>query len=166
MSAANGPVVVAFDSSAAARQAVADVAALIAPRSVVVLTVWEPALAYSAVVGSPDVSMPQAVDPAIALGMDDALREGAERVAAEGADLARSYGLDAEALAAADRGGVARTILHVAGEREAAAIVVGSRGLTGLRARLEGSTSSAVLKHASCPVLVVHEVDEQPDGGR
>jgi nucleotide-binding universal stress UspA family protein len=35
--------------------------------------------------------------------------------------------------------------------------VVGSRGLTGLRARLEGSTSNAVLKHAPCPVVVVHD---------
>jgi nucleotide-binding universal stress UspA family protein len=50
----------------------------------------------------------------------------------------------------------ADAIVELARERGVAAIVIGSRGLTGLRARLEGSTSSAVLKHASCPVLVVH----------
>ena len=45
----------------------------------------------------------------------------------------------------------------------AAAIVVGSRGLGGIRARLEGSTSKGLLKHASCPVLVVHETEEGHD---
>jgi nucleotide-binding universal stress UspA family protein len=51
----------------------------------------------------------------------------------------------------------------VASERRAAAIVVGSRGLSGLRARLEGSASNGVLKHASCPVIVVHERNENDD---
>ena len=48
-------------------------------------------------------------------------------------------------------------IVDLARKRDVAAIVVGSRGLTGLRARLEGSTSNAVAKHASCPVVLVHE---------
>ena len=43
-------------------------------------------------------------------------------------------------------------------EHGAAAIVVGSRGHSGIRARLEGSTSKALLKHATCPVIVVHDV--------
>lgn len=159
MSGGTGPVVVAFDGSAAARQAVSEAARLISPRQIVVLTVWEPGLAYAAVAGSPDVSMPQIVDPAVALELDDDLRQNAERIAGEGAELARSVGLDAESLAVSDGGGIARTILDVAEQRQAAAIVVGSRGLTGFRARLEGSTSSAVLKHASCPVLVVHQAD-------
>ena len=51
---------------------------------------------------------------------------------------------------------VAEAITDQAQEIGAAAIVVGSRGLSGLRARMEGSTSNAVLKHAPCPVLVVH----------
>jgi nucleotide-binding universal stress UspA family protein len=54
---------------------------------------------------------------------------------------------------------VARTILTVADKHGVAAIVVGSRGLSGIRARLEGSTSKALLKHAPCPVVVVHEAD-------
>lgn len=35
-------------------------------------------------------------------------------------------------------------------------LVVGSRGLGGLRGMLLGSTSAAVTQHASCPVVVVH----------
>lgn len=95
--------------------------------------------------------------------MDRASHEHAERVSREGVELARSLGFDAEALAVPDEGGVARTNLHVASERRAAAIVVGSRGLSGLRARLEGSASNGVLKHASCPVIVVHERNENDD---
>ncbi len=161
MSASDEPVLLAFDGSAAARQAVADAARLLSTRRAVVLTVYEPALAYAAVAGTPDVSMAPAVDPATALELGDELREHAERVARQGAELARSVGLDAEPLATSDGGGVARTILRVADERHAVSIVVGSRGLTGLRARLEGSTSRAVLKHANCPVLVVHEPGER-----
>jgi nucleotide-binding universal stress UspA family protein len=52
---------------------------------------------------------------------------------------------------------VAEAIVELARERRVAAIVIGSRGLTGLRARLEGSTSIGVLKRASCPVVVVHD---------
>jgi nucleotide-binding universal stress UspA family protein len=57
----------------------------------------------------------------------------------------------------ADEVHVADAIVGVASKRSVAAIVVGSRGLRGLRARLEGSTSNAVLKHAPCPVVVVHD---------
>ncbi|GGS28661.1 universal stress protein [Actinokineospora fastidiosa] len=35
-------------------------------------------------------------------------------------------------------------------------LVVGSRGLGGVRGQLLGSTSQAVLKHAPCPVAVIH----------
>ncbi len=52
---------------------------------------------------------------------------------------------------------MADTIVGLAQKRGVAAIVVGSRGLKGLRARLEGSTSNAVLRHAPCPVVVVHD---------
>jgi nucleotide-binding universal stress UspA family protein len=73
-----------------------------------------------------------------------------------GSSLARSAGLEAEAVAVAGDVQVADEIVELARDRRVAAIVIGSRGLTGLRARLEGSTSSGVLKHAPCPVVVVH----------
>jgi nucleotide-binding universal stress UspA family protein len=156
----DGPTLIAFDGSAAARQAVATTAALLKPRATLVLTVWEAALAHTAVAPAPDVSMPPAVDPSAVLAADEAFRDRAERVANEGADLARSLGLDAEPLAMADVRDIARTIADVAREHRAAAIVVGSRGLSGLRARFEGSTSKDVVKHAPCPVVVVHDADD------
>jgi nucleotide-binding universal stress UspA family protein len=82
-------------------------------------------------------------------------------VADEGAELARSLGLDAEPLVMVDVRDIARTIAEVAREHNAAAINVGSRGLSGLRARFEGSTSKEVVKHAPCPVVVVHDDAEE-----
>jgi nucleotide-binding universal stress UspA family protein len=160
MSAPDGPILIAFDGSAAARQAVTDTAWFAPPRRALVLTVWEAALAYAMVAPSPNVMMAPAVDPATVLDVDHELGRRAERIASEGAELARSLGLDAPPLAMADSGDIATTILDVAREHDAAAIVVGSRGLNGLRARLEGSTSKGVLKRALCPVLIVHEHGE------
>src|SRR5437764_6388781 len=131
----DGPTLIAFDGSAAARQAVAVTAALLKPRATLVLTVWEAALAQAAVAPPPDVTMTPAVDPSAMLAIDEALRGHAERVSNDGAELARSLGLDAEPLAMADVRDIARTIAEVARERRAVTIVVGSRGLSGLRAR-------------------------------
>lgn len=164
MSPDDGLTLIAFDGSAAARQAVAAAAALLKSRTTLVLTVWEAALAHAAAASPPDVAMSPAVDPSAVLAFDEALRGHAERVANDGAQLARSLGLDAKPLALADVRDIARTIADVAREHEAATIVVGSRGLSGLRERLEGSTSKGVVKHAPCPVLVVNDADEEKPG--
>jgi len=161
MSSGDGPTLIAFDGSAAAREAVVAAAALLKPRATLVLTVWDAALAQAAVGQPPDVAMTPVVDPATVLTFDEALRDHAERLANDGAALARSLGLDAEPLAVADVGDIARTIAQVAREHKAAMIVVGSRGLSGLRARFEGSTSKGVVKHAPCPVVVVHDADAE-----
>jgi nucleotide-binding universal stress UspA family protein len=160
----DGPTLIAFDGSAAARQAVAAAAALLKPRAMLVLTVWEAGLAQAALAPPPDVTMTPAVDPATMLSVDEALRGHAERVSNDGAELARSLGLEAEPLAMADARDIARTIVDVAREHNASTIVVGSRGLSGLRARFEGSTSKGVVKHAHCPVVVVHATEEGESG--
>jgi len=46
-------------------------------------------------------------------------------------------------------------ILEVADDIDASVIVIGSRGLTGVRERLEGSLSHEVTAHAGRPVLIV-----------
>jgi nucleotide-binding universal stress UspA family protein len=158
-----GPVIIAYDRSAAAREAITKAAVLMQSCRFLVVTVWEEGLAYAAMASSvqPDgFGLTPPVDPATARELDQSLHANAEQVAAEGADLARSLGLDAEPLALPDAGGVSSTILDAAQEHHASAIIVGSRGLSGLRARLEGSSSKGVLKHASCPVFVAHAPGE------
>ncbi len=154
-------MVIAYDGSAAARQAVQEAARLLGPHPTLVVTVWEPGLAYTGpAMASDGLTVNPMVNPEVAIEVDRGVHQAAEQVSTDGAELAKSLGLAAEPLAVPDDGDVARTLLGVARERNAAAIVVGSRGLSGLRARLEGSTSKTLLKHATCPVVVVHEPDE------
>lgn len=48
-----------------------------------------------------------------------------------------------------------RAIVHLADEIGAGLIVMGSRGLGGIRRALMGSVSDSVVRHSHCPVLVV-----------
>ena len=87
--------------------------------------------------------------------VDKAGEHHAAFVAREGARLARSLGLDAEPHAIPDEVQVADTIVDLAAEHEAAAVVVGSHGISGLRSHLLGSTSRQVLARCPRPVVVV-----------
>ena len=48
-----------------------------------------------------------------------------------------------------------QAIVHLAEELGAGLIVMGSRGLGGVRRALMGSVSASVVHHAHCPVMVV-----------
>ena len=48
-----------------------------------------------------------------------------------------------------------QAIIHLAEELGAGLIVMGSRGLGGVRRALIGSVSDSVVRHAHCPVLIV-----------
>ena len=76
-------------------------------------------------------------------------------MAEAGARLARELGATAEALSIPDSANIARTLIEIAEERDARAIVVGSRGLGGIKARVLGSTSRKLLHDTHLPVLVV-----------
>jgi nucleotide-binding universal stress UspA family protein len=52
-------------------------------------------------------------------------------------------------------------IIHLAEELGAGLIVLGSRGLGGVRRALMGSVSDSVVRHAPCPVLVVRPERQQ-----
>jgi nucleotide-binding universal stress UspA family protein len=45
----------------------------------------------------------------------------------------------------------------------AALLVVGTRGAGTIRAAVLGSVSAYCLRHASCPVVVVHDPDRRPE---
>jgi nucleotide-binding universal stress UspA family protein len=53
-------------------------------------------------------------------------------------------------------GSVWASIIAHAEEQDAAVIVVGSRGRSGIKSALLGSVSTGVAHHCSRPVLVVH----------
>ncbi len=87
----------------------------------------------------------------------DLLREQYDAVASEIVDDAVSYLRDREIVARgmALSGDSARMILETAAQESASMIVIGSRGPSSVAELMLGSVSLEVLRHASCPVLVV-----------
>jgi nucleotide-binding universal stress UspA family protein len=147
----DGPLLICYDGSADAKHAIESAGALLAARPALVVTVWQPIASLDSVVWS---GMIVGVDNFAEL--DRAAAEGGGRVADEGVRIAQQAGLEAEPLAIKAVGPVWKTIVETADRHDAAAIVIGSRGLTGVRSMLLGSVSSAVAHHADRPTLVVH----------
>jgi nucleotide-binding universal stress UspA family protein len=150
------PILIAYDGSDVANAALARAAELFPDRPAIVVTVWEPGLAVLLTPPGPDplgATMP--VDPRTVAEVDSAERDHAARLAEAGAERARSLGLAAEPHAVPDEVDVAETVVAVAGERDAVAVVVGSHGISGLRARFLGSVPRRLLEHCDRPVLVV-----------
>lgn len=145
-------ILIGYDGSDDAKAAIAQAGTLMPGSLATVLTVWEPfinMLAHS----------PAGLGPVAGLGdfegIDRAAAEGAEQRAGEGAELAQAAGLQATAATSERHGTIARAILDDAERIEAEAIVLGSRGLTGIGSLLLGSVSHAVVQHADRTVVVV-----------
>jgi nucleotide-binding universal stress UspA family protein len=140
----DSPELICYDGSENARNAISAAAALPVSRGAVIVDVGPLALVADvyAAAGSGAADLDRHVD-ADALALAD-----------EGADLARQAGFRAEARAGLDTP-TWRGVVGVADEIGAAVIVLGSRGLTGVRELVEGSLSHEVAEHARRPVLVV-----------
>ena len=82
-------------------------------------------------------------------------REHAADAARAGAQLARELGATAESSPITGRADVPVAIASAADHHDACAVVVGSRGLGGVKAPLLGSTSRGLLRRTTRPVLVV-----------
>ncbi len=153
---------IAYDGSPPARAAVHAAGTLFAPARAIVLTVWEPGLAEMMILpdatGMGSTMLP--FDPSVTREVQQASEEHAQAVAEEGATLACEAGLDAQPLAVEDRSEPPDAIVAAAEEHDARAIVIGSRGLGGLKSKLLGSTSKGVLSRATRPVVVVRHPDE------
>jgi nucleotide-binding universal stress UspA family protein len=156
MSPDSRPVIVAYDGSDEARRAVRAAAELFGGHPLIIVSVWEPGLAL-AMASMRDPTGVAYMPPSAAEteAIDEAQHDHAVEAAEDGARLARELGATAEAYSVPDEVRVAETILAVAEERDAGAVVVGSRGLGALKSRLFGSTSHDVLHRTHRPVLVV-----------
>ena len=140
------PILICYDGSQSAEHSFQAAAALLAGHTAIVVDIG-PVLT--------GVEGYAAVTPGINIAWleQENLADALER-AEQGAELARRAGFDAEAraeLAAPTWEG----IVDLANEIDAAVIVIGSRGLKGVRERLAGSVSHEVAEHARRPVLVV-----------
>lgn len=150
------PVVVAFDGSAEAQAALRAAATLFGDRVIIVVSVWEPALA-AAMMPPYDATGLAAPLPSREEmeAVDDAQREHAASAAESAVRFVRELGGTAEALPVSDGVNVAETVSAIAEQRDAAVVVVGSRGHGAVKSRLLGSTSRRLLQDTRRPVLIV-----------
>jgi nucleotide-binding universal stress UspA family protein len=150
-------VLIGYDGSEESEQAIRGAAELLAPRRAVVAHVWD---SLSELLLHRDLddlsgSLREAADE-----LDAGDAQAAERLARRGAELAEAAGLQATPVSARGRPRAWPTLLELADEHDAAAVVVGSRGLGGVKSALLGSVSSGVLGHSQRPVLVVPGQEE------
>jgi nucleotide-binding universal stress UspA family protein len=157
MASAARPVLVAYDGSEPARNAVRAAAELFPGRPLLVISVWEVGLAMEMAPARDPTGLTFGMLPSAeeVMAVDRAQHDRAIEVAEEGAGLARELGASATALPVAQELDPAHTIAALADDHDARAIVVGSRGLGGMASRFLGSVSREVLSCAERPVLVV-----------
>jgi nucleotide-binding universal stress UspA family protein len=142
----HAPILICYDGSEPARTAIRVAAGLLGPSPAIVLDVaplLTPAERYAV-----------AASAASAVEFEHVHAEEVSERAAERADIARAAGFSAT-----PRGSVAAStwegILDLAAETRASAIVIGSRGRTGVREFVGGSVSHDLMQHSSLPVLDV-----------
>lgn len=145
----DGPVLIAYDGSANADHAIDVAAALLGGGPARVVHAWEP------------VSSAAARSAVYAMAYDDggALLEReqahATEIAEAGVARARAAGFDASGHARSGSGPLWQTIVEEAEDLHPRILVMGTRGLTGLRSALVGSVSHHVASHADVPVLTI-----------
>ena len=141
---------IAYDGSADAQAAIDRAGELMKGEPATVLTVWERLVDVvtrtGSVIGMSDVDFDT---------QDRSSEDQARQRAEEGAERAQRAGLKPQARTSVRENSIATTILAQADDVGASAIVMGSRGLTGLKSLLLGSVSHDMLQHADRPVLVV-----------
>jgi nucleotide-binding universal stress UspA family protein len=145
-------ILVAYDGSADAQAAVAQAGALFPGEPATVLTVWEPFVELVARSGAGLGMIGGVIDTS---EIDTANQQSALERARDGAARADAAGLKAEARERAQVTTTADAVLAEAAEVGARAIVMGTRGLTGIKSVLLGSVSHAVVHHADRPVVIV-----------
>ena len=162
-----GRVLLCYDGSDNARQAVEQAGQLLGGGEAVVLTVWE-SLGSAILRRLPSDKTEigreaSGIAEDVVEELDASTADAAQAIASEVAALATSSGFDARPLSrralgrAAERTAVTvwRAVLDVADEENTELIVLGSRGRSAVKSMVLGSVSYGVVHNAERPVLIV-----------
>lgn len=145
--APQGPLVLSYDGSEAAARAIRTAPVLVGrARPARVVYVYKPlerslGMAQGITGGRIDAPVSGEVD--------------AQRVVDDGVSIARGAGFDAEGLLLAADRPTAQLIASVAEDLDAPGIVIGQRGLSGLKSAFLGSVSRDVVNAYHRPVIVI-----------
>lgn len=162
-----GVALLCYDGSESAHVAIEQAAGVLKQRDAIVLTVWESVgstLLRGAFPKAGDLGRDlREISEEVLDELDKGTSERALAMATEGAEVANAAGFAARPLArralpgAGERANVTfwHEILAAADEEEADVIVLGSRGLSGMKSLVLGSVSYGVVHHSPRPVLVV-----------
>jgi nucleotide-binding universal stress UspA family protein len=149
-STSDGPLILCYDGSEGAAHAIERAGALFTGSRALVLTAWQ-SLPIPGSLGMGGEAAPTVNN----VELDRAAAERGARLADKGVAIAQRAGLQAEPLPVKAPGAIWETIVELANRHDAGTIVMGSRGMTGLRAMFLGSVSNAVVHHADRPTLIV-----------
>ena len=150
----DGPALIAYDGSPAAREAIAAAGRLLPGRAALVVHAWESpyrrSLSGRALRGAPVPEIREVTGD-----LETFLRETAEATVAEGVELARAAGLEASGEAVESGSSAWRILAATAETHEAAVVIAGSQGHGAVASVLLGSVCAGLVHHAERPVLVV-----------
>ena len=135
-------LLIAYDGSEQASEAIAFAARTFGQAAhATVLFAWEPALLAAVALGAP-MAIPE--------GEIEHQEQLVMRVAEDGAEKARALGMTAEAETVETVSSAWQTIVDAADRHHPDLIVMGTRGLSGVKSLLLGSVSAAVAARAAC----------------
>jgi nucleotide-binding universal stress UspA family protein len=149
-----GPLIIGYDGSGPAQAAIGEAARLFRGHEVVVVTGWS-SLAGAA--PATRIALPDDIVRGAIESLEAASQATARDTAQEGADMAREAGMVAVDRIVEAEPNVWSALLRVADDIDAAAIIVGSRGRSGIRSIVLGSVSAGVVQHSARPVVIVHD---------
>jgi nucleotide-binding universal stress UspA family protein len=164
MNDSGSTIVVGYDGRDDAAAAIRAAGPLLAPARAVVACVWE---SFAELILHTDLSSLSGTMREAADEFDADARERAHATAAEGAALAGDAGFEPEAVEVLGKPRIWPSLLRIADERDADAIVLGGEGIGPMKAALLGSVASGVIHHSKRPVLLVPpgqgiEVNDRP----
>lgn len=148
------PILLCFDGSSDAENAIRRAGDLLGPRPAVVITVSEPLKLWEP--SDPATIIDAPIDKLLSkvLQLEEIIDDVAREQVNRGVEVARAAGFDAQGRVG--RGKPWRVICEAARQVDAEAIVLGARGLSRVESALLGSVSAAVSNHAGRPVLIIH----------
>lgn len=143
-------IVLCYDGSEGARGAIDEARRVLKTGDAIVLTVWQRVMYVVSGYGATSMAAPMDTRD-----IDVQVEATAKRTAEEGVERATSAGFVATAEVLEATSAIWDTVLQFADEHDAAAIVLGSRGLSGVKSLFLGSVSHGVVQHSHRPLLIV-----------